>query len=39
VIKSGDAIAITTRPLGEGRIAVVHYLRLTRTDLAPDSAQ
>ena len=32
VIKSG-AIAITTLPLGEGNIAVVHYLRLTRTDL------
>lgn len=39
VIKSGDAISITTLPLGEGKIAVVHYLRLTRTDLAPDSAQ
>jgi hypothetical protein len=39
LIKSGDAISITTLPLGQGKIAVVHYLRLTRTDLAPDSAQ
>jgi len=35
VIKSGDAIAFTMLPLGEGKVAVVHYLRLTRTDLAP----
>ena len=35
VIKSGDVLAITTLPLGEGRIPVVHYLRLTRTDLMP----
>jgi hypothetical protein len=33
-IKSGNAISITTLPLGEGKITVVHYLRLTRTDLA-----
>lgn len=37
VIKSGGAIAITTLPLGKGKLAVVHYLRLTRTDIAPDS--
>jgi hypothetical protein len=39
VIKSGDAISITTLPLGPGKIAVVQYLRLTRTDLAHDSPQ
>jgi len=39
VIKSGDAISITTLPLGQGKIAVVHYLRLTRTDLAAASTQ
>jgi len=39
VIKSGDAISITTLPLGPGRIAAVHYLRLTRTDLASASVQ
>ena len=33
VMKSGDTIAITTLPLGQGRIPVIHYLRLTRTDL------
>jgi len=37
VIKSGAVISITTLPLGPGKIAVVHYLRLTRTDLAHDS--
>jgi hypothetical protein len=37
VIKSGDAISITTLPLGPGKIAVVQYLRLTRTDLAHGS--
>jgi hypothetical protein len=37
VIKSGDAISITTLPLGPGKTAVVQYLRLTRTDLAHDS--
>jgi hypothetical protein len=37
VIKSGDAISITTLPLGPGKIAVVQYLRLIRTDLAHDS--
>jgi hypothetical protein len=36
VIKSGDAISITTLPLGPSKIAVVQYLRLTRTDLAHD---
>lgn len=36
VIKSGGIVAITTLPLGEGRISVVHYLRLTRADLPPD---
>lgn len=39
VIKSGDAISITTLPLGKGRAAVVHYLLLTRTDPAPASTQ
>jgi hypothetical protein len=39
VIKSGDSISIATLPLGEGKIAVVHYLRLTRTDLTPASNQ
>jgi hypothetical protein len=39
VIKSGDAISFTTLPLGEGKIAVVHYIRLTRTDLASASGQ
>jgi hypothetical protein len=38
-IKSGDAISITTLPLGQGKIAAIHYLRLTRTDLAPASTQ
>ena len=33
--ESGEAIAITTLPLGEGRAPMVHYIRLTRTDLAP----
>ena len=37
LIKSGEAISITTLPLGPGKIAVVHYLRLTRSDLAHDS--
>jgi hypothetical protein len=39
VIKSGDVISIATLPLGRGRIAVVHYLRLTRTDITPVSAE
>jgi hypothetical protein len=39
VIKSGDAISITTLPLGLGKIAPVHYLRLTRIDLAPAPTQ
>ena len=39
VVKSGDAIAITTLPLGPGKIAVDHYLRLTRIDLATNSGQ
>jgi hypothetical protein len=39
VIKSGDAISITDLPLGKGKIAMVHYIRLTRTDLTPDSGQ
>ena len=38
VIKSGGVIAIATLPLGEGRIPVIHYLRLTRINLEPDSA-
>lgn len=33
MIKSGDAISIATLPLGQDKIAAVHYLRLTRTDL------
>ena len=37
VIKSGSAISITTLPLGAGKIAVIHYLLLTRSDLAPTS--
>jgi hypothetical protein len=36
VVRSGDVISIPTLPLGEGRIATVHYLRLTRTDLTSD---
>lgn len=32
VIKSGGVIAITTLPLGPGKIAPVHYLRLIRID-------
>jgi hypothetical protein len=39
VINSGDAISIATLPLGQGKIAPVHYLRLTRTDLTPDPTQ
>ena len=39
VIRSGDAISITTLPLGQGRIAPVHYLRFTRMDRAPNSIQ
>lgn len=39
VIKSGGVIAFTTLPLGPGKIAVDHYLRLTRTDITSDSAQ
>ena len=39
VIRSGDVISITMLPLGKGRIAVVHYLRLTRTDLTADATQ
>ncbi len=39
VIRSGDVISITMLPLGEGKIAVVHYLRLTRTDLTADATQ
>lgn len=39
VIKSGDVISIKELPLGEGKVAVVHYIRLTRTDLTRDSGQ
>ncbi len=39
VIKSGDAIAFTMLPLGEGKVAVVHYIRLTRTDFAPAATE
>jgi hypothetical protein len=37
VIRSGDTIAITTIPLGQGKIAAVHCLPLTRIDLAAAS--
>jgi hypothetical protein len=37
VVHSGDVLAIRTLPLGSGRIAAVHYLRLTRTDRMPSS--
>lgn len=37
VIHSGDVLAIRMLPLGPGRIADVHYLRLTRNDQAPAS--
>ena len=37
VIKSGEAISVTTLPLGPGKVAVLQYLRLARTDLAHDS--
>jgi hypothetical protein len=36
VIHSGEVLAIRTLPLGSGRIAAIHYLRLTRTDQTPD---
>jgi hypothetical protein len=39
IIKSGGVIAIATLPLGEGKIVVVHYLRLTRTDLTSESVR
>jgi hypothetical protein len=38
VIHSGDILAIETLPLGPGKIAVIHYLRLIRTDQASDPA-
>jgi hypothetical protein len=34
VIRSGQAISISTYPVGEDRPAVVHYIRLTRMDAA-----
>jgi hypothetical protein len=34
VIRSGQAIAISTYPVGEDKPAVVHYIRLTRMDAA-----
>jgi hypothetical protein len=37
VIHSGDVLAIKTLPLGPGKIAPVHYLRLTRIDQLPGS--
>lgn len=37
VIHSGDVLAIKTLPLGLGKIAPVHYLRLTRADQTADS--
>lgn len=39
MVRSGDVISIPTLPLGKGRIAAVHYLRLTRADLTSDSVQ
>ncbi len=39
VIKSGEAVAITTLPLGKGHAPTVHYIRLTRTNLASASTQ
>jgi len=37
VIKSGGVIAFTTLPLGPGKIAVDHYIRLTRIDMMSNS--
>ena len=37
--KSGDAISFTMLPLGHGKVAVVHYIRFTRSDLAPASTE
>jgi len=39
VIHSGDVLAITYLPLGPGKIASVHYIRLIRTDQTLDSTQ
>jgi len=39
VIKSGDVLSIATLPLGPGKIASTHYLRLTRIDPALASTQ
>jgi hypothetical protein len=39
VIHSGDVLAIKTLPLGPGKIAAVHYLRLIRADQTADSTQ
>jgi hypothetical protein len=39
VVKSGDTISFTTLPLGEGKVAVIHYLRVTRMDSTPEAAQ
>jgi hypothetical protein len=39
VIHSGDVLAIKTLPLGPGKIAAVHYLRLIRTEQTLDSPQ
>lgn len=39
VIHSGDVLAIKTLPLGPGKIATVHYLRLIRSDQTADSTQ
>jgi len=39
VIHSGDVLAIRTLPLGLGKIAPVHYLRLIRSDQTADSTQ
>ena len=39
LVKSGDTISFTTLPLGEGKVAVIHYLRVTRMDSTPEAAQ
>jgi hypothetical protein len=39
MIRSGQAIAISTYPVGEDKAAVVHYLRLTRMDATLEKSQ
>lgn len=38
VVHSGDVLAIRMLPLGPGRIADIHYLRMIRTDQTANSA-